>query len=162
MRTLHIAVVMVLGSVLVACGGSNQNVEDTTAHNQSSTADRSSMTARTSGGDTSMAGCGTEAAYFAYDSSELDSQTRDRLQRDAQCINARQGDVQITGMADARGTEEYNLALSERRARAVSGYLGNLGVDSNRVRTNAVGEEYARGSEENSWAQDRRADVTVR
>ena len=63
---------------------------------------------------------------------------------------------------DERGTRDYNLALGERRANAAKNYLASLGVDSSRIQTVSYGKErpQALGSNEESWAQNRRA-VTV-
>ncbi len=107
--------------------------------------------------------CSLNAVYFAYDASDLDGTARSALQSDAQCIQERDvPHVRITGHTDPRGTEEYNLALGDRRARSVQGYLQNLGVDRGRVTTRSMGEEMARGSDESSWSQDRRVDFEER
>ena len=68
----------------------------------------------------------------------------------------------LEGHADERGTRDYNLALGERRANAAKNYLASLGVDSSRIQTVSYGKErpQALGSNEESWAQNRRA-VTV-
>ncbi|HEY8432102.1 MAG TPA: OmpA family protein, partial [Sandaracinaceae bacterium] len=63
---------------------------------------------------------------------------------------------------DPRGTEEYNLALGERRARAVQSYLQNLGIDASRIHASSMGEEMASGTDEASWARDRRVDFHER
>jgi len=67
----------------------------------------------------------------------------------------------VNGMADARGTEEYNLALSDRRARSVTSYLGSFGIDANRVTIRGLGEEMAKGQDEAGWQQDRRAEIRL-
>ncbi len=61
----------------------------------------------------------------------------------------------LTGACDPRGTEEYNIALGERRASAVREYMRSLGLNSSRVSITSVGEEMATGTDEASWAQDR-------
>jgi peptidoglycan-associated lipoprotein len=68
----------------------------------------------------------------------------------------------IEGHCDERGTREYNLALGERRANAAKNYLVSLGVDAARITTVSYGKERpaALGSDEDSWAKNRRA-VTV-
>jgi peptidoglycan-associated lipoprotein len=70
--------------------------------------------------------------------------------------------ITIEGHADERGTREYNLALGERRANAAKNYLVSLGIDAGRITTVSYGKEkpVALGSDEASWAQNRRA-VTV-
>jgi peptidoglycan-associated lipoprotein len=107
--------------------------------------------------------CSLQTVYFAYDSSDLDGSARSALESNARCMQERDiPSVRVTGHCDPRGTEEYNLALGDRRARSVQGYLGNMGVDRGRITTRSMGEEMASGSDEASWARDRRADVEER
>jgi peptidoglycan-associated lipoprotein len=70
--------------------------------------------------------------------------------------------VNVVGHADPRGTEEYNLALGDRRARAVVRYLQSLGLRRNNLTASSMGEEMARGYDESSWAQDRRVEMAPR
>jgi peptidoglycan-associated lipoprotein len=67
--------------------------------------------------------------------------------------------VLVEGHCDERGTEEYNLALGERRANRVKTYLVNAGVDASRLKTISYGElrPKAQGSNEEAWALNRRA-----
>jgi peptidoglycan-associated lipoprotein len=104
--------------------------------------------------------CAPGAVYFALDSNLLDESARSTLASNAECI-VRAGTIEIDGMADARGTEEYNLALSERRARSVLSYLGSFGMDSGRVNIRGLGEEMAQGKEESGWSKDRRAEIKL-
>jgi peptidoglycan-associated lipoprotein len=66
--------------------------------------------------------------------------------------------AQLTGMTDPRGTEEYNLALGERRAQSAQQYLKSLGTDGS-LSVSSMGEEMASGSDEAGWARDRRVDI---
>ncbi len=101
--------------------------------------------------------CQLESPYFGFDSDELDSSTRDILQRNAACIASRNiAHVRVTGHCDPRGTEEYNLALGDRRARSVVQFMQSLGVARSVMAPRSMGEEMARGQDESSWAQDRR------
>jgi peptidoglycan-associated lipoprotein len=80
--------------------------------------------------------------YFDYDESTLTDDTREKLSRNADLLKSQpQFSVTIEGHADSRGTNEYNLALGERRANAVREYLGSLGVGAERLRTISYGEE---------------------
>jgi peptidoglycan-associated lipoprotein len=100
--------------------------------------------------------CEVSAVYFEFDSHELTSDAREALGRVANCM--RDGTINrlhLTGNCDPRGTEEYNLALGERRARAVRDYLVSLGVPRNTLTVSSNGEEMARGTDEASWARDR-------
>lgn len=108
------------------------------------------------------AACTLEPIYFEYDSDALDDADRRTLQADARCIGElRPGNVHATGFADNRGTEEYNLALSERRAQSVLRYLRSLGVSVD-LTASGVGEELATGTDEASWLHDRRVDLHPR
>src|SRR6185295_13831566 len=79
--------------------------------------------------------------YFDYDESTLTDDTREKLSRNADLLKSQpQFSVTIEGHADSRGTNEYNLALGERRASAVRDYLGSLGVGADRLRTISYGE----------------------
>src|SRR5947207_1296549 len=64
----------------------------------------------------------------------------------------------IEGHSDERGTEQYNLALGDRRANTAKEYLATLGVDSSRMRTVSYGEErpFDPGHDESAWAKNRR------
>lgn len=98
--------------------------------------------------------------YFDTDRYNVDSQDAAALQAQAQYF-ARFPQITFTveGHADERGTREYNLALGERRATAAKNYLVSLGVDANRISVVSQGKErpVALGSDERSWAQNRRA-----
>jgi peptidoglycan-associated lipoprotein len=102
--------------------------------------------------------CVVETVYFAFDSAELDSSARSALQEAVECYRG-QADpglsLLLTGACDPRGTEEYNIALGERRARSVRSYLVSLGLDSSRISITSVGEEMASGTDEAGWARDR-------
>ena len=71
--------------------------------------------------------------------------------------------VQIQGHCDERGTNEYNLALGERRAMAAYNYLVTLGVPGDRLSTISYGEEMPvdPGHNEEAWAKNRRDEFKV-
>jgi peptidoglycan-associated lipoprotein len=107
--------------------------------------------------------CELEAAYFAFDEDTLDGTATGALDRDRACMTERSyGAISITGMCDPRGTEEYNMALGDRRARTVRDHLQRLGVARSAMTIRSVGEEMASGSDEYSWSRDRRADIAPR
>lgn len=107
--------------------------------------------------------CQLQPVYFAFDESALDETARSTLSANVSCMQERSiQNVQITGMCDPRGTEEYNMALGHRRATAVRDHMQRLGVQSNRMTTRSVGEEMATGSDEYGWSRDRRAEITER
>ena len=102
--------------------------------------------------------------YFQYDEDSLSEETREKLARNAELLRAQaQFMVTIEGHADERGTNEYNLALGERRANAVRDYLTSLGVDGGRLRTLSYGEErpVCTTSDESCLSQNRRAHMII-
>ncbi len=106
---------------------------------------------------------GADTIYFALDKYDVDAEDQQALGRQAQWLMQYPSKrATIEGHADERGTREYNLALGERRANAARNYLISLGVEAARLNTVSYGKErpIALGSDEASWAQNRRA-VTV-
>jgi len=107
--------------------------------------------------------CQLQAVYFQFDESALDDAARSALTADQACMQERSiQNVQITGMCDPRGTEEYNMALGDRRARTTRDHMQRLGVQRPRMQIRSVGEEMATGSDEYGWSRDRRSDITER
>ncbi|HRC56539.1 MAG TPA: OmpA family protein [Kofleriaceae bacterium] len=81
-------------------------------------------------GSSAGATCELETVYFGYDEAAIGASERDRLDANAACIEKSKGKaVYVAGYTDGSGTEEYNIALSERRAQSVADYLARLGVD---------------------------------
>ncbi|HKQ62606.1 MAG TPA: peptidoglycan-associated lipoprotein Pal [Candidatus Polarisedimenticolaceae bacterium] len=98
--------------------------------------------------------------YFDYDKAELSDQARATLGENAKVIKANPDiKVVIEGHCDERGTIEYNLALSARRADSVREYLTTLGVTAPRMRVVSYGEERPAdpGHSEAAWSKNRRA-----
>jgi peptidoglycan-associated lipoprotein len=105
----------------------------------------------------------SDTIHFDTDKSDIDDQDKQILQSQAQWLAKYPGKrITIEGHCDERGTREYNLALGERRANATKNFLAGLGVDPARMSTMSYGKErpIAMGSDEQSWAQNRRA-VTI-
>ena len=105
----------------------------------------------------------SDTINFGLDMYDIDPQARAILDTQAEWLN-RYPNVRITleGHCDERGTREYNLALGDRRANAAKNYLVARGIAAARITTISYGKErpVALGSDEASWAQNRRA-VTV-
>jgi peptidoglycan-associated lipoprotein len=103
-----------------------------------------------------------ETVYFDYDRSEIRSDARTALQSNATAIqgNDAWGVVTVEGHCDERGSEEYNLALGDRRANTVRRYLVDLGVSSSRLRTVSFGEAKpaVQGHNESAWRYNRRSE----
>ena len=98
--------------------------------------------------------------YFAFDSSDLDSQSQAVLNEQVGFLsNTPAARVLVAGYTDERGSREYNAALGERRAQAVKSYLSTHGVTTDRIETISYGEEYpaSAGHTEQDYAQNRRA-----
>jgi peptidoglycan-associated lipoprotein len=105
--------------------------------------------------------CQLAPIYFSTDSSQLDEAAREKLWQNTRCIRERQlPHVRIIGMTDPRGTEEYNLALGERRAQAASDFVRAMGLDAT-LQSTSLGEEKATGSEDAGWAADRRVELVA-
>jgi peptidoglycan-associated lipoprotein len=106
---------------------------------------------------------GQDVIYFDTDRYNIDSSDAAALQSQAQWLMRYPGKrATIEGHCDERGTRDYNLALGERRANSAKNYLVSLGIDASRLTTVSYGKErpVALGSDEASWAKNRRA-VTV-
>ena len=102
--------------------------------------------------------------FFAFDQSDLSDTARTSLQKDADWMKKwASTKVTIEGHADSRGTNEYNLALGERRAAATRDYLISLGVPTARISTVSKGEEQPFCTEENEscWFQNRRGHFVI-
>ncbi len=102
--------------------------------------------------------------FFDFDKFDLRADARERLQKNADFMNQYPTlEFGLEGHCDERGTNEYNLALGERRAHAAKDYLVSLGVSSNRVRTISYGEEkpFCMGHDESCWQDNRRGHFIV-
>jgi len=102
---------------------------------------------------------GADKIYFAFDSNELSQESRQILTEKAELLKANAGlALLVEGHCDERGTNEYNLALGERRARAAYEFLVLMGVDSSRLSIISYGEEYpaVQGNNEAAWSKNRR------
>ena len=90
---------------------------------------------------------------------------RDVLQQIATCVTSgplKGKKLELTGRADPRGTEEYNLALGSRRAGSVGQYLEALGVRKTYLPQTTRGALDATGTDETGWAKDRRVDIMLK
>lgn len=105
-----------------------------------------------------------DRVYFETDSTALTSQARETLNRQAQWLRLYpQHSALVEGHADERGTREYNLGLSARRANVVRDYLVAQGIPASRLRTVAYGKErpVAVCNDASCWTQNRRAVTAV-
>jgi peptidoglycan-associated lipoprotein len=98
-------------------------------------------------------------AFFEYNDSQLTADAQTALTSSATWLKKNpQYNLLIEGHCDERGTEQYNLALGDRRANQAKEYLVTLGVDAGRIRTVSYGEErpFDPGHDDAAWAKNRR------
>jgi len=92
--------------------------------------------------------------FFALDASDLTEETRGTLQKDVEWLKKwTSTKLMVEGHADSRGTNEYNLALGDRRAVVAKEYLGSLGVPAHRIQVRSLGKDapFCRDSSEPCW-----------
>ena len=102
--------------------------------------------------------------YFNFDSAALSDESRANLSKNAELLASQPSvKLQIEGNCDERGSDEYNLALGERRAKAARDYLVNLGVAPDRLSIISYGEEKPadQGHDEAAWAKNRRDEFVI-
>lgn len=105
------------------------------------------------------------SVYYNFDSNLVKDEYKPVVAAHARYLSGHSGAaMRIEGNADERGSREYNLALGQRRADAVKQMMRLLGVRSDQIETISYGEEKPRalGTDETSWAENRRADMLYR
>lgn len=144
---LTLAVVM---SFLVGCSSSDSN-----KGNENVTTGAATTTETTSQETLS------NVVYFDFDQYALTAESRAVLLAHADKLKGASVAVRLEGHADERGSREYNMALGEKRANAVRDFLVTQGVNGSSLEVVSFGEEQpaATGSDEASWAQNRRVEV---
>jgi len=107
---------------------------------------------------------GLRKIYFDFDSAALSEGARETLAKNAQFLTRQNSAVQIEGHCDERGSDEYNLALGERRARSAMEYLVRLGVPAQRLSIISYGSEKPvdPGHDEAAYAKNRRDEFVIR
>jgi peptidoglycan-associated lipoprotein len=104
-----------------------------------------------------QAKCTPEPVYFDFDEFVLTSDASNRLQAAASCIKSvPRRPIRLEGHCDPRGTDEYNLALGDRRSQAVKRYLERIGIEDKRMRAVSKGKLEATGTSEVGWSKDRK------
>ncbi len=106
-----------------------------------------------------------DRVFFAFNGSSLSPDAQATLDKQAGWLGKyQQVNVQVAGNCDDRGTEEYNLALGQRRANASRDYLVAKGVAASRITTISYGKDRptAMGDNEQAWAQNRNSITSVR
>jgi peptidoglycan-associated lipoprotein len=101
----------------------------------------------------------TSAIYFEFDQAALSEDAQSMLDAKIPALSSNQSvRIRILGHTDERGSDEYNMALGQRRAVAAKRYLTQRGVDASRIEVMSLGEERpaAPGGDERAYAQNRR------
>lgn len=102
--------------------------------------------------------------HFDYDQSNIRGEDAGTLDQKVAILQANSGlRIRIHGHCDERGSDEYNLALGNRRAQAARQYLVSHGIDASRIETQSWGEErpLVDGHDESSWSQNRRDEFEI-
>ena len=102
-----------------------------------------------------------DPVYFDYDKYALRGDQKEKLDGIAICLKNNSLNASVDGHCDERGTEEYNLALGQKRADTAKKYLTNLGVGADKLNSVSYGESQpmTSGSSEDSWGKNRRVEV---
>jgi peptidoglycan-associated lipoprotein len=158
----RIAAALATIALLAAC--SNTPETATTGATSGAGAGATTASGAVPGSQQDLASNVGDRVYFAFDSSRLGPDDQITLDRQAQWLQRYpQVAVQVAGNCDDRGTEEYNLALGQRRANAARDYLAARGVNPARVETISFGKDrpIALGDTEEAWAKNRNATTSV-
>ncbi len=151
-----------LAALLAACGN-NQGANTGASSGMGVSAAPSGAAAPGSEGDL-VANVG-DRVYFATARSTLSPDAQATLDRQAEWLQRYpQAMIQIAGNCDDRGTEEYNIALGERRANAARDYLVAKGISADRISTISYGKDRptALGDNPQAWQQNRNAITAVK
>ncbi len=163
-RKLMVTMLMLSLGLMTACGSKNKKDDSTAgaagaAGEPDANVANKDMSFDSEGSDSGKIG-GLKTVFFEYDQSNLNESAKSQLKNNADWIKKNPGSiVQIEGHCDSRGSVEYNLALGERRAKAVKGYLAGLGVEGKRLTIISYGKEkpITTGDSDSEMAKNRRA-----
>lgn len=111
-------------------------------------------------GDSGLGSGDLQTVYFDFDSFNLRSDARNALKSNGEWMkNNSSARIQIEGHCDEKGTNEYNMALGDRRANSAKSFLVKMGVSASRIDTISYGEERPSdpGHDESAWSRNRRA-----
>jgi peptidoglycan-associated lipoprotein len=103
-------------------------------------------------------------AYFAFDSANIRAEDSKVLQQVIVCFTTgplKGRTLKLVGHADPRGDSDYNMTLGQSRADSVAGYMRSKGMDKSKTESTSRGAMDATGSDDPSWARDRRVDLML-
>ena len=165
LKSLNVFFAVLLSIALVSCGTPTKTAgtgDEPVAAVESESIDLSSIDLNADS-DSGKAGP-IKTVFFDFNSANLRSDTRRTLAENAGFLKANSSvEIQVEGHCDERGGVQYNLALGEKRARAVKRYLVNMGISSSRISTISFGKErpLAFGHDEDAWSQNRRGNFVI-
>lgn len=151
-------------TILAFFGCSSNKKADSLTDGSASLDGKDERTLKLNGDSDSLSAGELNTIYFAFNSSSLDEVAKSTLKSNAEYLSGNANlKIQVEGHCDERGGVQYNLALSERRAKSVLDFLKGLGVASNRITTIGYGKERPidMGHDEAAWAKNRRANFVI-
>jgi peptidoglycan-associated lipoprotein len=156
--TTAVAVVIAMGAV-----GCKSTPKTTTETSKTDSEWKEAPTSRESGTGMSGKKLDLTTIYFDFDKYDIRPDQRDAAKANAAKVKGMTGNVVIEGNTDERGSEEYNLALGERRAESVRRYFVDSGVPAGRLSTVSFGESRpaVQGHDESAWKYNRRVDFSA-
>jgi peptidoglycan-associated lipoprotein len=160
---LVLALVATMTIALSGCQSTSKNEVEESAAPPPSEFDDARATAKPKSPPPKPQTLNVAPVYFDFDKSDIRPDARPTLKTAHSVLTESGLNVVIEGHCDNRGTEEYNLALGERRAASVRRYLANLGVQMSQMTIVSYGElrPVAQGNTEAAWALNRRAEFTL-
>ena len=154
-----------LGALLAGCS-STDTTDTSSAGGTTSVPSNQVSTGTVDSGGISGSSLDSDSAvarvfYFEFDKAILNPEARAALRIHAQTLRANPVNIRLEGHADERGTREYNMALGERRGNSARDFLIQEGVNGAQIEVISYGEESpaAMGSNEESWALNRRVEI---
>lgn len=164
MKNTKLLMAIALGVALVGCQSKPKGeAADTAAQVETGTNEAAGMNdTSASSSEASKALLSTTVFYFDFDQAVVKPEAFEALQAHATFLAGNPSSaIRLEGHADEQGTREYNIALGERRAKAIESFLLVNGVTAGQIETISYGEERPvdAGHGETSWAQNRRVEV---
>jgi peptidoglycan-associated lipoprotein len=170
-----VAAVGLAASVLLACGGEAPAPKAADEAKPAPTAEPSRLPEKAPDSPTASAvrisdeivkACGINEpdAYFAFDSANVRPDDSKVLQQVVTCFTSgplKGRTLKLVGHADPRGDSDYNMTLGQSRADSVAGFMRNKGMDKAKTESTSRGAMDATGSDDPSWARDRRVDLML-
>ena len=160
----HVFLVALLGLSLLAFSGCAKKSEDTGMKSKAAMGPEEPLVSKPIGVMEGRTSVGMVPVYFDFDKSNIRKDQVARIQSNAEFMKKNPQDkIRIEGNCDPRGTNEYNMALGERRALSAKKYLVNLGIPAENLSTISYGEEriLVQGNDEAAYAQNRRDDFVI-